>query len=54
MQTIPSTFARWMMPGFTGITNPLSNVLAGLRYIKGTYGSLSRVPGIMSMVSGGA
>jgi len=54
MQTIPSTFARWKLPGFDGITNPISNIIAGIRYIKGTYGSVANTPGIKSLMGGGA
>jgi hypothetical protein len=53
MQTIPSTFNAFKLPGYDGITNPVSNAIAGIRYILATYGSVSNVPGIKAMASGG-
>lgn len=39
MQTIPSTFQRWALPGLnTNIHDPLSNLVAGIRYADHTYG----------------
>lgn len=43
MQTIPSTFARYALPGYGGIFDPLANVIAGLRYILDRYGSIFNV-----------
>ena len=43
MQTIPSTFAANALPGYGGIFDPVANVIAGLRYILGRYGSIFNV-----------
>lgn len=43
MQTIPSTFAAYALPGYGGIFDPLANVIAGLRYILDRYGSIFNV-----------
>lgn len=44
MQTIGSTFRAYALPGFNkDIYDPLSNILAGLRYIKARYGSIFNV-----------
>lgn len=44
MQTIGPTFAAYAMRGFDrDIFDPLSNILAGLRYIKARYGSIFNV-----------
>jgi SLT domain-containing protein len=41
MQTIPGTFAAYRMPGLMNlITNPLSNIVASIRYALAVYGSL--------------
>ena len=52
MQTIPSTFSAYSLGG--SITDPVSNIVAGIRYILATYGSISNVPGIKSKAAGGA
>lgn len=41
MQTIPSTFAAYSLGG--SITDPLSNIVAGIRYIMATYGGIGNV-----------
>lgn len=43
MQTIPSTFLAYRVPGYDNILDPLSNILAGLRYIMSRYGSIFNV-----------
>jgi len=43
MQTIGPTFNAYKMPGFNNIFGPLDNILAGLRYIRATYGSIFNV-----------
>lgn len=54
MQTIPSTFAGHAIPGYnTNIDDPLSNLIAGIRYAVGQYGSLTNVPGVRNVASGG-
>lgn len=55
MQCIPSTFQENKLSGLSNnIDDPLSNVVAGLRYIERRYGTLDNVPGIASMARGGA
>lgn len=41
MQTIPSTFAAYSLGG--SITDPVSNIVAGIRYIMATYGGIQNV-----------
>jgi cell division septation protein DedD len=53
MQTIDPTFAAWSLPGHRSIYNPVDNIIAGVRYAIATYGSISNVPGVVSMSSGG-
>lgn len=53
MQTIPDTFAAYMLPGHGNILNPIDNIIAGIRYIMARYGSVFNVPGIVSMAHGG-
>lgn len=53
MQTIPSTFNAHALPGHGSITNPVDNIIAGVRYAIGRYGSLDNVPGIVSLRHGG-
>jgi hypothetical protein len=53
-QTIPSTFAAYALPGHGNILDPISNSIAGIRYIKSRYGDVFHVPGIVSMSHGGA
>lgn len=54
MQVIPSTFARYSLPGYnTNIQDPVSNIIAGTRYALHKYGSLSNVPGIVGLRNGG-
>lgn len=43
MQTIPSTFAAYALPGHGNIRSPLDNVIAGLRYILSRYGTIFNV-----------
>lgn len=53
MQTIPSTFQENAIAGYNSdITDPLSNIIAGVRYAVGRYGSLQNVPGIVKLASG--
>lgn len=54
MQTIGPTFNAHKMPGMDDIWNPVHNAAASIRYILSRYGSVFNVPGIKSMISGGA
>jgi hypothetical protein len=50
MQTRPDVFAKYALPGYnTNIRDPLSNIVAGIRYSLATYGSLENVPGVVSL-----
>lgn len=53
MQTIPSTFAAYALPGHTNILNPVDNISAAIGYIRARYGDVFNVPGIVSMAHGG-
>lgn len=53
MQTIPPTFNAHKLPGYDNIRDPLSNIIAGVRYSMSRYGSLQNVPGVRSMAAGG-
>ncbi len=53
MQTIKPTFERWQLPGHGKILDPVDNIIAGVRYAVHRYGSVSRVPGVLSVAAGG-
>lgn len=44
LQTLPSTFAEFALPGFDNIFNPIANAIAAIRYIKWRYGSVYNTP----------
>ena len=52
MQTIDSTFYSHALPGHTDIWNPVDNIIAGVRYAIGRYGSIDNVPGIVRLHEG--
>lgn len=54
MQTIPPTFESYALPGHGDILDPVDNIIAGTRYSIDRYGSLSAVPGVSGMRSGGS
>jgi hypothetical protein len=55
MQTIMSTFQAYALPGYnTNIFDPVSNLIAGIRYAVSRYGSLGGVPGVAAVGGGGA
>ncbi|WP_406233540.1 transglycosylase SLT domain-containing protein [Nocardia sp. NBC_01009] len=54
MQTIDSTFNAYKAPGHDDIYDPVDNIIAGTRYAIDRYGSLSNVPGVAAVNSGGA
>jgi soluble lytic murein transglycosylase-like protein len=53
MQIIDPTFRTWALPGHTNIYDPVDNIITGVRYSLSTYGSLSKVPGVSGVRSGG-
>lgn len=54
MQTIMSTFEAYRLPSLPDdIYDPVANIVAGIRYIISRYGSVSNVPGIKAVASGG-
>lgn len=53
MQTIDSTFNRYEVPGLGDIWNPVANVVAAIRYMNASYGSIANVPGVRSLSKGG-
>lgn len=52
LQTIQPTFDANKLPGFDNIRNPVDNIIAGVRYALGRYGSLDNVPGIVALSKG--
>lgn len=53
MQTIGPTFNSNALPGHTSVYNPVDNIAAGVQYALHRYGSISNVPGIRNLHSGG-
>jgi LysM repeat protein len=53
MQTIQPTFDAHRLPGHDNIRNPVDNIIAGVRYAISRYGSISNVPGVKAVHSGG-
>jgi len=53
MQTIDPTFDAHALPGHTDIYNPVDNIIAGVRYAIDRYGSVSNVPGVVGVKTGG-
>ncbi|MEV0380484.1 transglycosylase SLT domain-containing protein [Nonomuraea sp. NPDC050643] len=53
MQTIDPTFSSYKLPGHGDIYNPVDNIIAGVRYAISRYGSVSNVPGVVGMKTGG-
>ena len=53
MQLIDSTFAEFAMPCYnTNILDPVSNILAGIRYANFRYGDINNVPGVVAVKAG--
>jgi phage-related protein len=54
MQTRPDVFDKFAVQGYnSNVLDPLSNIVAGIRYAEDRYGSLDNVPGIKSIRNGG-
>ncbi|HVV09639.1 transglycosylase SLT domain-containing protein [Amycolatopsis sp.] len=53
MQCIDSTFNANKLPGHDNIYNPVDNIIAGVRYTIGRYGSIANTPGLAAMAHGG-
>ncbi|WP_344684870.1 transglycosylase SLT domain-containing protein, partial [Saccharopolyspora taberi] len=54
MQTIEPTFESYALPQHQDILNPVDNIIAGVRYSIDRYGSISNVPGVVGVSSGGS
>ncbi len=54
MQTIGPTFDAYKLPGYDNIRDPVSNIIAGVRYAISRYGSISNVPGVVDVHNGRA
>ncbi|WP_229679857.1 transglycosylase SLT domain-containing protein [Saccharopolyspora thermophila] len=54
MQTIEPTFESFALPGHGDIYNPVDNIIAATRYAIARYGSVSDVPGVVGVTSGGS
>ena len=54
MQTIGPTFNAYNLKGHGHILNPVDNIIAATRYAIARYGSISNVPGVRAVKSGGA
>lgn len=54
MQTIQPTFDSYKLPGHDNIRDPVDNIIAGVRYAIARYGSISNVPGVKAVHSGGS
>jgi phage-related protein len=55
MQTIPSTFQAYAGPyAGAGIYDPHANIYAGINYGIHRYGSVANIPGVKSLMAGGA
>jgi SLT domain-containing protein len=54
MQCIDSTFNSYKLPDHNDIYNPVDNIIAGVRYTLGRYGSVANHPGLKLMAHGGA
>jgi uncharacterized protein YukE len=52
MQTIAPTFELYHLPGHGEILDPVDNIIAGVRYAVDRYGSVSQVPGVLSLAAG--
>ncbi|AKA68554.1 transglycosylase SLT domain-containing protein [Clostridium scatologenes] len=52
MQLTGENMADYHLPGMTNIYDPVSNIAAGIQYIKSRYGSVYNVPGIRALAEG--
>jgi hypothetical protein len=46
LQMLGSTFRQYAVSGLGGITNPIANAVAAIRYIKARYGSVMNIPNL--------
>lgn len=54
MQVIQPTFDRWRAPELSAdLFDPPANIYAGLNYALNRYGSISNIPGLVSLRNGG-
>ena len=53
-QTIAPTFSTYALPGHHNIWNPVDNMIAAFRYAISRYGSMSNIPGVVAVRSGGS
>lgn len=51
-QMIQPTFDAYNLPKLGGITNPVANLVAAIRYMVDRYGSVAQTPGIASVLAG--
>jgi len=50
MQVRPDVFKEWALPGYNSdINDPLSNIVAGVRYAQHRYKRIEKVPGVVSL-----
>ncbi|WP_032077588.1 transglycosylase SLT domain-containing protein [Clostridium drakei] len=52
MQLTGENMADYHLPGMTNIYDPVSNIAAGIQYIKSRYGTVYNVPGIRALAEG--
>jgi len=53
MQTRPDVFQRFALAGYnSNIKDPLSNIIAGIRYTENRYGGLQHTPGVLALNEG--
>jgi|SRR5277367_237917 len=54
MQTRPDVFQKYALSGYnSNIRDPLSNIVAGIRYTEDKHGGLLRTPGVISLAMNG-
>ena len=53
-QVIGPTFSKYRLQGYGDIWNPVDNMVAAFRYAVERYGSMSNIPGVVAVRSGGS